>query len=167
MSGILPTDSESGVSASDWNIRPARPGDVGEIAAGVAELLIELGATPAATNALERAARTLIDDREAGALLVADHEGHTVGLLGASWQFAMRVQSRYGLIQELWVHPAWRGQAIGEDLLVALYELARERDMKRLEVGLPSPHFRNLGATEAFYVNNGFEPIGTRMRRLL
>ena len=167
MSGTLPTDSESRVTANEWKVRPARPMDVGEIAAGVAELLIELGARAPAKNALERAARVLIDDREAGALLVADHEGHAVGLLGASWQFAMRVQSRYGLIQEMWVHPAWRGQTIGADLLVALFELARERGMTRVEVGLPGQRFRNLGATEAFYANNGFETIGTRMRRLL
>jgi len=78
VSGTLPTDSESRVTANEWKVRPARPMDVGEIAAGVAELLIELGARAPAKNALERAARVLIDDREAGALLVADDVGQVV-----------------------------------------------------------------------------------------
>jgi len=154
-------------TASTWETRLAIPPDVAEIAAGVAELLMELGGAPTTAGGLERAARALMDDKEAGALLVADHDGHVVGLLGASWQFAMRTQGRYGLIQELWVHPTWRGQTIGGDLLVALFELARERGMTRLEVGLPSARFPHLGATEAFYLNSGFQSVGTRMRRLL
>jgi GNAT superfamily N-acetyltransferase len=159
------THAES--SASDWKIRKAFHPDARDIAACVAELLVELGGAPAAPGVLAQTALALIDDREAGALLVADHDGHIVGMLGVSWPLAIRAQGRYGLIQELWVHPAWRSQTIGADLLTALFELARERGVSRLEVGLPGEQFVNVGATEAFYVNNGFQMVGTRMRRLL
>ncbi len=88
-------------------------------------------------------------------------------MLGVSWQTAIRVQGSYGLIQELWVQPSWRGHTIGGDMMVALFALARVRGITRLEVGLPSERFPNLAATEAFYVNCGFTGIGLRMRRLL
>ncbi len=153
--------------ASDWKIRTASHPDALEIAAGIAELLIELGGSPAPPDLLAQAALALIDDSEAGAILVADRDGQIVGLLGASWPLAIRTTGRYGLIQELWVHPAWRSQTIGADLLVALFDLARERGVTRLEVGLPGERFPHIGATEAFYLNNGFQAIGTRMRRLL
>jgi GNAT superfamily N-acetyltransferase len=164
-----PTDPNTHAEsmASDWKIRKALHPDAPEIAAGIAELLIELGGSPAATDLLAQAVLALIDDGEAGAILVADRDGQIVGLLGASWPLAVRTTGRYGLIQELWVHPAWRSQTIGADLLVALFDLARERGVTRLEVGLPGERFPNMGATEAFYVNNGFQAIGMRMRRLL
>jgi GNAT superfamily N-acetyltransferase len=133
----------------------------------VGELLVELGGKPAASEQLEDAAHALIDDPDAGVLLVAEDEGVIVDVLGVSWQLAIRVPGRYGLIQELWVHSSWRGRAIGGELILALVELAPEHGVTRLEVGLPSERFRHLGATEAFYVSNGFTTIGLRMRRLL
>jgi GNAT superfamily N-acetyltransferase len=153
--------------SSSWRIRAATHADVSTLVAGVRELLLEIGGTPAPDAELEQAAHTLIDDEHAGLLLVADNEGEIIGVLGMSWQFALRVPGRYGLIQELWVHPSWRGQTVGGDLLVALFEIARRRGVARLEVGLPGERFAHLDATEAFYLNNGFTTIGTRMRRLL
>jgi GNAT superfamily N-acetyltransferase len=93
--------------------------------------------------------------------------GDIVGLLGVSWQTAVRIPGRYGLIQELWVHPSWRGREIGAELLDALRDVAREGGIARIEVGLPSERFPQLEATEAFYRANGFEPVGMRMKLLL
>jgi GNAT superfamily N-acetyltransferase len=148
-----------------WEIRAAAHADVPAVAAGVSELLVELGGTPAPATALEETARALIDDPDAGVVLVAEGDGLIVGVLCVSWQVALRIPGRYGLIQELWVDPDWRGRTIGGDLLVALFELARRRQVATLEVGLPSERFPHLGATEAFYTNNGFSAIGMRMRR--
>jgi GNAT superfamily N-acetyltransferase len=150
-----------------WDIREATHADVPAIVAGINRLLEELGGKPGDTDALERTAHELVEDSDAGLLLVAENLNEVVGVLGVSWQIAIRIPGRYGLIQELWVHPAFRGMTIGGDLVVALFEIAREQGIRRLEVGLPSERFPDLGATEAFYVNNGFTTIGTRMRRLL
>jgi GNAT superfamily N-acetyltransferase len=103
-------------------------------------------------------------------LLVAEAGGEDdgiVGVLAASWQYAIHVPGRYGTIQDLWVHHAWRSKAIGRDLLEAFFDLAREEGAKRVEVGLPRDDFAKLGATEAFYLANGFVPLGPRMRRIL
>lgn len=145
-----------------WEIRQATHEDVPAVVTGVRELLVELGGKPLATPVLAQTAHTLIDD---GDVLVAENEGEVVGVLGVSWQIAMRIPGRYGLIQELWVKPEFRYMTIGADLVTALVEMARKRGVERIEVGLPSERYPALSATEAFYVNNGFTQIGMRMRR--
>jgi GNAT superfamily N-acetyltransferase len=146
-------------------VRAADVDDVPAIALGVHELLVELGADPPQLDALEASARELLEDPRAGALLVADAEGAVVGVLGASWQSAMHVPGRYGLIQDLWVHRAWRSRRVGGELVRGLVELARERGIGRIEVGLPRESFAGLAGTAGFYLANGFTTLGTRMRR--
>jgi GNAT superfamily N-acetyltransferase len=154
--------------ASGWNLRQARLEDVPAVASAVAELLGELSAYPDSAQALEGAAQSIIEDENAGILILAQAgDGQIVGLLGCSWQIAVRVPGRYGLIQELWVAPAWRGRAVGRDLLAAVVDLAQQLEIGRIEVGLPSERFAGLTATRDFYLANGFTAIGTRMRRLV
>jgi branched-chain amino acid aminotransferase len=153
--------------AAAASVRQAAPSDVPGIAAAVRELLFELGGKPASAQELQAAARALIEDDDAGVLFVAEADGKVVGFLGVSWQQAVRIPGSYGLIQELWVHPGWRSQAIGAELLEALNGLARERGIGRIEVGLPGERFPSVEATKAFYEANGFQPVGLRMRLLV
>ncbi len=168
MSELSPIEPDAGEEWEvSWDIREATHADVPAIVAAISQLLEELGGKPVERTAQEQTARALIEDAGAGLLLVAENLNEVVGVLGVSWQIAIRIPGSYGLIQELWVHPAFRGMTIGGDLVVALFDIAREKGIGRLEVGLPSERFPHLGATEAFYLNNGFTTIGTRMRRLL
>lgn len=153
--------------AQAWHVRAARRDDAEAVAAAVRELLLELDGTPSTVPAMEDAARTLIDSPSAGVVLVAQADGALVGVLGASWQMAIHVPGSYALIQDLWVHPAWRGRAVGRGLIAALCELARDQQMRRVEVGLPRESFAQFGATEGFYLGNGFTPNGPRMRLIL
>jgi GNAT superfamily N-acetyltransferase len=148
-------------------VRAATHDDLAAIVLALGELLSELGSTPPPASAMTATAATLLDDPQAGALLVAEAGGQIVGVLGASWQLAIHVPGRYALIQDLWVHPSWRGRSVGRELLAALCELAREQGMARAEVGLPRESFESIRATEGFYARNGFEHLGARMRRLL
>jgi GNAT superfamily N-acetyltransferase len=152
----------------DWRVRDAVAGDVAAIAAAVSELLRELGGTPPPPAAMEGVVRVLLGDGEAGTVVVAEADGGLlVGVLAASWQMAIHVPGRYGLIQDLWVHPKWRSRAVGAGLIAALIEAAREHRVARIEVGLPKSSFAQIRATESFYAANGFEPLGARMRRSL
>ena len=157
--------SESAVRS--WRIRAGRREDLDGIVAGVRDLLVELGGDPPPASAMRTAARTLLEGPGMGAILVADAEGELVGVLAASWQTAIHVPGCYGMIQDLWVNPRWRGRTIGRDLLAALFELSREQGVVRVEVGLPRERFAGLRATEAFYLANGFTPLGPRLRRVL
>jgi GNAT superfamily N-acetyltransferase len=151
----------------DCEVRGAEHDDVPGIVAGVVELLTELGGNPASTEQLEDAAHQLIDDPDGASLIVAESDGEIVGVLGVSWQSAIRIPGRYGLIQELWVAHAFRSREIGTELINELVAQARERGVRRLEVGLPSERFPHLVATESFYETHLFKPVGLRMRRLL
>ena len=172
MSDVAPaSEAEAAHRLPDPRLRVRRAAvlDAPEIAVAVSDLLVELsGAGPPAAELVE-AARELARDRGAGALLVAEAGGEDgiVGVLAASWQHAIHVPGRYGTIQDLWVDPGWRSRAVGRELLVAFFELAREEGARRVEVGLPRESFENLEATEAFYLANGFAPLGPRMRRKL
>lgn len=157
----------AGLQEPRHEIRTATHADVPGLVGGLVALLGEIGGSPAPAEQLEAAARALIDDPGAGLVLVAECEGKIVGVLGASWQSAIRIPGRYGLIQELWVAPDYRYLEIGTHLLGELAALAREHGVERLEVGLPSDRYPNLAATESFYETNLFKSIGLRMRRLL
>jgi para-aminobenzoate synthetase len=148
-------------------IRTATKDDAAAVAAAVEALLIELGGERPSVAALQEGARTLAADPAAGALLVAESEGSIVGILAASWQYAIHVPGHYGTIQDLWVDPEWRSRALGRELILALVRQATEKGVPRLEVGLPQESFAQLAATERFYRENGFTPLGPRMRRLL
>jgi GNAT superfamily N-acetyltransferase len=159
-------EAETGRRAA---VREATSADAAAVAAALLQLLVELSGGGPPLDELAEAARKLAGDRGMGALLVADGGGEDgiVGVLAASWQHAIHVPGRYGTIQDLWVHPAWRSRAIGADLVNAFCELAREEGAARIEVGLPRESFERIGATEAFYRANGFEHLGPRMRRKL
>jgi GNAT superfamily N-acetyltransferase len=148
-------------------VRAATHEDLPAVVMAVGDLLTELGSRPPGTSPMLQAAQALLDDPRLGALLVAEaREGERaiVGVLGASYQLALHAPGRYALIQDLWVHPSWRGRSVGRDLLAALFELARAQGMARAEVGLPRESFAAIRATEGFYAHNGFEHLGARMR---
>jgi GNAT superfamily N-acetyltransferase len=156
-------------AAAACRVREAIVADAPAVAAAVGQLLVELSGGGPPASEIEHATVDLVRDREMGALLVAEAGGEDglVGVLAASWQHAIHVPGRYGTIQDLWVHPAWRSRAVGHDLVEAFCALAREQGAKRIEVGLPREDFERIAATTAFYSANGFEHLGPRMRRKL
>ncbi len=157
-------------SATSTRVRAATPADLPALVAAVGELLSELGSRPPRTSEMLETAQALLEDPRSGALLVAEADGEgagVIGVLSASYQLALHVPGRYVLIQDLWVHPSWRGRAVGGELLAALFELARRQGMARAEVGLPREGFAGIRATEGFYAHSGFEHLGARMRRIL
>jgi GNAT superfamily N-acetyltransferase len=150
-----------------WHVRNAAHEDTTSIVVAVAELLVELGATPPCTAVMEDATRTLLNDPVLGAVFVAEADGGLVGVLAASWQSAIHVPGPYALIQNLWVSPEWRSSQIGTALVAELSVLAHKRGIVRIEVGLPKESFSGLATTEAFYRANGFKALGPRMRMVL
>ena len=148
-------------------IRPAAEGDVAAVALAVERLLVELGGRRPPRVELEAEVEAVLADPGVGALIVAEGEGEIVGVLSASWQRALHVPGRYATIQDLWVDPEWRSRQVGAGLVNELMALCGEQGVARVEVGLPRESFDAIRATEAFYVNNGFEHLGPRMRRLL
>ncbi len=171
---------------SGWEVRPARPEDAAAVATGVAALLCELGATPPSHAAIEAEAKAHIEDPSLGIVLVATTDamssqkssdsadnceltggGELVGVLTASWARAIQVPGRMLTIEVLWTRREWRGHAVGAGLVDALGPIALDAGAARVEVGLPRESFDAIRATERFYLANGFERLGPRMRKAL
>lgn len=178
----------AGPGAGGWKVRPARTEDAPAVAAAVAALLAELGGTPPPRAAIEAEARAHIEDPSLGIVLVAtttpagsssqklphsgqncelDGEGggELVGVLTASWARAIQVAGRLLTIEVLWTRRGWRDRGVGAALVEALAAAAAAEGAGRVEVGLPRESFPALRATERFYLANGFERLGPRMRR--
>jgi GNAT superfamily N-acetyltransferase len=150
-----------------WEVRPARPEDAASIAAGVAALLAELGGTPPPRGAIEAEACAHIGDPSLGIVLVAVSGDELVGVLTASWARAIQVPGRMLTIEVLWTRRGWRDRGVGAGLVEALAAAASTEGARRVEVGLPRESFDTLRATERFYLANGFERLGPRMRKTL
>lgn len=93
--------------------------------------------------------------------------GELVGVLTASWARAIQVPGRMLTIEVLWTRREWRGRAVGAGLVDALAPIALDAGAGRVEVGLPRESFDAIRATERFYLANGFERLGPRMRKAL
>jgi GNAT superfamily N-acetyltransferase len=187
MTGAATDSPATSPGTSGWEVRPARPEDAAAVATGVAALLCELGATPPSHAAIEAEAKAHIDDPSLGIVLIATAAspseasshlattdvdnceltggGELVGVLTASWARAIQVPGRMLTIEVLWTRREWRGRAVGAGLVDALAPLAVEAGAARVEVGLPRESFDAIRATERFYLANGFERLGPRMRR--
>jgi len=171
-----------------WQVRPAREEDAPAVAAAVAALVVELGGSPPGRAAIEAEAGAHIADPSLGIVLVAAGTGHSgrrsqlpatvggncelteggaelVGALTASWARAIQVAGRLLTIEVLWTRREWRDQGVGAALVEALAAAAAAEGAGRVEVGLPRESFAALRATERFYLANGFERLGPRMRR--
>ena len=155
----------SGSGEIGWEVRPARTDDAPAVAAAVAALLAELGGTPPARDAIESEARAHIEDPSLGIVLVAATDDELVGVLTASWARAIQVAGRLLTIEVLWTRREWRDRGVGAALVEALALAAAAEGAGRVEVGLPRESFPALRATERFYLANGFERLGPRMRR--
>ncbi|OJU83199.1 MAG: hypothetical protein BGO11_05410 [Solirubrobacterales bacterium 70-9] len=167
-----------------WEVRPARDEDARAVAAAVATLVAELGGSPPPRAAIEAEALAHIADPSLGIVLVAGtlevssqlqpDSGHNcertgagglVGVLTASWARAIQVAGRLLTIEVLWTRREWRDRGVGATLIEALVAAAAAERAGRVEVGLPRESFAALRATERFYLANGFERLGPRMRR--
>lgn len=147
-------------------IRMARGGDAPAVATAIEQLLLELGGRRPPRTEVEAEARAAVEEPGVGPLIVAEFGAAIVGVLSASWQRALHVPGRYATIQDLWVDREWRSRGVGAALVDELVALCGKQGVARIEVGLPRESFDAIRATEAFYLGNGFEHLGPRMRRL-
>lgn len=144
-------------------IRKAVPSDAQAVAGLVLALLDELGGSePSGYKAddLSTLAATLLGAKDLSAVL-AEQDGEPVGVVvlnGCASLYA----GRFGEITEMYVKPDFRSSRVGEALLAAAAEVARERSWSRLEVGTPEQP--EWSRTLAFYKRNGFIETGVRLK---
>jgi GNAT superfamily N-acetyltransferase len=167
MTGVTTHSPAAALGTVRWQVRPAREEDAAAVAAAAAALVVELGGAPPPRTAIEAEARAHIADPSLGIVLVAATAGagELAGVLTASWARAIQVAGRLLTIEVLWTRREWRDQGVGAALVESLAAAAAAEGAGRVEVGLPRESFTALRATERFYLANGFERLGPRMRR--
>jgi GNAT superfamily N-acetyltransferase len=147
-------------------VERAAAADSEQVATAVAALLSELRGEPVAPSPASAVtlARLLRDEHHGAVFVARSPGGGLAGFAGVTWQLALHVGGEYGLIQEVWTAPSWRGRGVGAALVEAIRTAARAHGVDSLEVGLPRASYGELAATTAFYERLGFELVGARMR---
>lgn len=138
--------------AEDLNIRPAGPEDCGTILhfiqalADYEKLLHEVVATEAGLE------HTLFGERPGAEVLIAEWRGQPAGFALFFSNYSTFLGQSGIYLEDLFVHPQFRGHGIGKSLLQRLAALAVERNCGRLDWSVldwnePSIQFyRRLGA---------------------
>jgi GNAT superfamily N-acetyltransferase len=97
--------------------------------------------------------------------LLAFEDDKPVGVMMLNACAAIYAGGLFGEISELYVVPHLRSRGVAKTLLKAGVELGQARDWRRLEVGAPTQPA--WSKTLAFYLREGFEETGPRLRKLL
>jgi len=95
-------------------------------------------------------------------LLALDSDGDIAGIITVAECISISAGGVYGVINELYVMPAWRSEGVGRLLVSQVVALAEERQWRRIEVTTPGDDFSR---TLHFYEKEGFYRIGPRYCR--
>ncbi|ADV14916.1 acetyltransferase [Mesorhizobium australicum WSM2073] len=102
----------------------------------------------------------------AGAVaVIASEGGEPAGIIVLNECTAIYAGGKFGQISELYVRPEMRSKGIAPCLLEVALQEGRARGWKRLEVGAPAQP--KCKRTLDFYLRDGFEEVGPRLRRTI
>lgn len=118
--------------AEGVEIRPAAERDVTELLPLMRAYCDFYEVDPADEGLLEMA-RALIADPEQGSLYVAARDGRAVGFAALGWKWASTRGARIGVMEDLFVDEAARGEGIADALIARCAERCRERGAPVLE----------------------------------
>lgn len=169
---VLEKSTSKAVARLAYQIRPAQLTDIPALVVGISSLVAELRGVPEFQLPAEakEVCQRLIEGHSPGAIFVANSQGEShsiLGLITLTVQEAIHIGGAYGLIQELWVHPAHRNQTIGENLIQAVEIYCRQQRLPRIEVGLPTYDFHRFSSTYHFYQKSGFLDFGPRLQKMI
>lgn len=143
--------------------RIADEADTHVVSALLADLFEEVGHTLTASEIADIFLHIDSDDLHS-TLLALDESEEAVGVLTIVESIALYAGGRIGVINELYVIPAFRSEGVGKLLLDAAKELAEQRGWERLEVTTPGEDYAK---TLRFYEREGFMPIGPRYKYMV
>lgn len=88
-----------------------------------------------------------------------------IGMLTLTDGFAIYANGSYGIIPEMYVVPAARGERVGAALLERAAPIGRELGWSRIEV--TAPESQRWERTVRFYEENGFSYSGPKLKLFL
>lgn len=139
---------------SELEIRAPLESELSDLAALLVTQLREHG-TELSDAEIARAARGLFRRPQRGQFLIARESGALVGFAALSFLWTLERGGRAAWLDELYVLPDRRGHGIGEALLRAALEAAREAGALAVDLEIESGHER----AAALYRRAGFAPL--------
>ena len=152
--------------SSAVQFRPARQADIPVLCDMLAELFIIEADFQPDREKQAQALRILIGNadtdhaRSPGVVWVAEQAGKVIGMCSVQSLISTAEGGEVGLVEDVFIAAAHRGQGVGQQLLHSLESWARTRGLRRLQL-LTDKH--NSGAL-AFYERHGWNR--TRMQAL-
>ncbi len=133
----------------------------------VKELLRELGEEEKDAGVLnEGALLRAWQSRRTSCFVFLAMDGETpVGVMTLAESFAIYANGALGIINEMYVAPAYRSAGVGSLLIDAAKALGRRRGWHRIEV--TAPEAERWARTRRFYEREGFVFAGPKLKRPL
>ncbi len=91
--------------------------------------------------------------------------GEIIGILTLSEAFAIYANGNYGIINEMYVSPAYRSAGVGALLVDACKQFGKKRGWARIDV--TAPESERWECTRRFYEKQGFVFTGPKLKFLL
>jgi ribosomal protein S18 acetylase RimI-like enzyme len=104
----------------------------------------------------------ILQQADSGRILVARHDGVVIAMVSLLYTISTALGGRVALLEDLVVHPDYRGQGVGARLLD--YALAFARTQHILRITLLTDH--DNVAAQHLYSQNGFQQSGMQAWRL-
>ena len=149
-------------------IRRVGPEAAATVVRLVDQLLAELGEEGDETGTLDtrkmKVAWALREERHC-AFLAHDESGEAIGVATVATAFALYARGDYGIINEMWVEPAWRSRKVGAQLVEAVAAYGRERGWRRIDV--TAPESERWERTRRFYEDCGYSFTGPKLKILI
>ena len=131
----------------------------------VMALLQELGAEAEDVGELDearlRAGWAAASDRF-HVFLARAEAGEVAGLVTLCETFAIYANGNYGVIDEMYVAPAFRSQGLGKRLIDTIKGFGREKGWTRIDV--TAPEGKGWERTRRFYEREGFSFAGPKLK---
>jgi GNAT superfamily N-acetyltransferase len=105
----------------------------------------------------------LLDSPELAQILVLRAGGAAVGMVNLLFTVSTALGGRVAILEDMVMHPEWRGGGAGSKLLLAAIDLCKSRGCRRITLLTDGS---NLGA-QRFYARHGFSPSAMLPMRLL
>ena len=105
-----------------------------------------------------------ISSPKAGRILIWREDGHVRGMINLLFRVSMVGNGKATIVEDMFVHPDFRGKGVGSQLLTSAIELCRALGYFRISLLTDTKN----SAAQRFYERHGFRTVEvTMMRRRL
>jgi len=101
---------------------------------------------------------------DSGVVVLAKLNSEIVGFISLIESNAIYAGGKFGIINELYVHPEYRSSGIGAKLIGYVQKSSENKNWTRLE--LSTPDELEWHRTIMFYEKEGFETVGLKMKKM-